>query len=818
MILTLNKRNKMKIQKIKITSFRGIPDEFECILKCNSLVVTGDNGTGKSGIIDAVDFLLTGKIKRLSGEGTKDISQESYGHHIDKKKKDTKIEAEIKFNNQHLTIQRFLAQPKKLHRITGNTGVFNDLKNFLEVGQFSLSRRELLKFIICTDQDRSKAIQELLDISEIEKVRKVINQAYKKLKTKYEGLESTIQDKNQNIKNALGLECSAQINEIRKKINKYREKLKSKKITQWEQDTDILSGVSLQKVSSNISLNKNNFEEMLKFLDQNNESVKADKNLLIQIIKDIRNIKSFEELTKTNDLVELGMKLLTDNTCPLCDINWREKNLLDYLKSKLEKAKNAIQLKKEFQNTTQKIKSYLTDYLSGLEKLLQNIQILQSENLKKELNSAITFVTDYIKLYDDISKKEELIKKIEKEQLPVIDLPNWIHLKKEIDLCLKKMPEENPEDKIYQALISVKNAKKDIQKYQADLRKNNIGLVKKIQNLFERNMESFFKKLYEDIKNDFISYYKYLNADELNFSANMKQQEGSVNLKVDFYNRGEHPPHALHSEGHQDSMGICLFLALMKKIKGDSFSIALLDDVMMSVDIGHRRRLAQLLKKKFPNTQFLITTHDPIWAKELKKLNIVDTSNMLEFRNWSPEGGPEYQIDDPWIKCEEYAKKGKIKESSGLLRSALEEEFQDIAEYLSAKVPFKKDSRWTFGELLDSSLCAFQKALKKAITVADTTNNNENLTKIKEIKERINIAKQEADVDIWILNPMIHYNEWAKFSKDEMITLINNMKALCTAFCFDNDEKEHFIISDHRHNEIALTTTSGKVRFPLKED
>ena len=74
----------MKIHKIKISSFRGIPNDFERELSCKSLVITGNNGTGKSGIIDAVDFLLTGKIKRLLGEGTGSISQEKYGHHIDK--------------------------------------------------------------------------------------------------------------------------------------------------------------------------------------------------------------------------------------------------------------------------------------------------------------------------------------------------------------------------------------------------------------------------------------------------------------------------------------------------------------------------------------------------------------------------------------------------------------------------------------------------------------------------------------------------------------------------------------------------------------
>ncbi len=805
----------MKIQKIKINSFRGIPDKFEYILNCNSLVVTGDNGTGKSGIIDAVDFLLTGKIKRLSGEGTKDISQELYGHHIDKTKIDTKIEAEIKFNNQSLTIQRLLAQPKKLHRIKGNSDIFNSLKKFLEIGQFSLSRRELLKFIICTDQDRSKSIQELLDISEIEKMRKIINLSYKKLQKEYESLNADIQAKKENIKNYLDLELSAQNNEIREKINKYRENLKSEKITQWEQDTDILSGVSFQQITTTTSLNKNNFKQMLRFLDQPNETIKENKNILIKIISNICNIKSFAELTKTNDLVEIGMKLLTDNTCPLCDTDWREKNLLDYLRSKLEKAKNAIRLKTDFCDTTQKIKPYLTNYLDGLRSLLKSINGLQYENLKKELKIAITFVEDYIKLYNDISKKEELIIRIKKEKLPIVDLPNWINLKREIDLCIKSLPDENPAEKMYRALISVKEAKKNIQKYQQGLRKNNINLVRKIQTIFEHRMESFFKKLYEEIKSDFISYYKYLNADELNFSANMKQQEGSVNLKVDFYNRGEHPPHALHSEGHQDSMGICLFLALMKKIKGDSFSIALLDDVMMSVDIGHRRKLAQLLKEKFPNTQFLITTHDPIWAKELKKLNIVDKSNMLEFHNWSPEGGPEYKIDDPWVKCEEYAERGKVRESAGFLRSAVEEEFQNISSNLKAKVPFKKDSNWTFGELLDGSLCAFKNVLKKATTVAKNTNNNENLQKIKEIQEKVNIATKEAEIDRWILNPMNHYNEWANFSKEELTTLIKKMKTLYMAFYFD--EKEYFIISCQRNTEIALTTVSGKISFPLQE-
>ena len=63
----------MKIQKLQINKFRGIVD---LILTPGeeSLVLWGPNGSGKSAVVDAIDFLLTGKIARLLGEGTSGIS------------------------------------------------------------------------------------------------------------------------------------------------------------------------------------------------------------------------------------------------------------------------------------------------------------------------------------------------------------------------------------------------------------------------------------------------------------------------------------------------------------------------------------------------------------------------------------------------------------------------------------------------------------------------------------------------------------------------------------------------------------------------
>ena len=65
--------------------------------------------------------------------------------------------------------------------------------------------------------------------------------------------------------------------------------------------------------------------------------------------------------------------------------------------------------------------------------------------------------------------------------------------------------------------------------------------------------------------------------------------------------------------------GVCLYLALMKRLFGNQFTFALLDDVVMSVDAGHRYQFCKLLKSHFPDTQFVMTTHDRLWAEQIAR-------------------------------------------------------------------------------------------------------------------------------------------------------------------------------------------------------
>jgi recombinational DNA repair ATPase RecF len=97
-------------------------------------------------------------------------------------------------------------------------------------------------------------------------------------------------------------------------------------------------------------------------------------------------------------------------------------------------------------------------------------------------------------------------------------------------------------------------------------------------------------------------------GDEVKFTAKLTPSEGKLDFAVNFYERGLFPPAAFHSEGHQDGMGVCLYLALMKRLFGDRFTIALLDDVVMSVDAGHRYQFLPIIKDPF--SEHAIHYHD----------------------------------------------------------------------------------------------------------------------------------------------------------------------------------------------------------------
>jgi len=72
------------------------------------------------------------------------------------------------------------------------------------------------------------------------------------------------------------------------------------------------------------------------------------------------------------------------------------------------------------------------------------------------------------------------------------------------------------------------------------------------------------------------------------------------------------------SESHLNSLGICLFLASAKLFNKVSHFLVL-DDIVTSFDLGHRRRLIRLLKEQFGDWQIILLTHEHLWFEMIRR-------------------------------------------------------------------------------------------------------------------------------------------------------------------------------------------------------
>ena len=100
-------------------------------------------------------------------------------------------------------------------------------------------------------------------------------------------------------------------------------------------------------------------------------------------------------------------------------------------------------------------------------------------------------------------------------------------------------------------------------------------------------------------------------------------------------------------------MGVCLYLTLMKRLLSDGFHFAVLDDVVMSIDQDHRKQVCRLLNNRFSGTQFIITMHDKVWAKQMQTDGLVKPKSGVAFHSWSVQSGPIFeQIAEVWDQIE----------------------------------------------------------------------------------------------------------------------------------------------------------------------
>ena len=164
-----------KVQRLVMHAFRGVPGEMTVDFgKGDSIVVYGDNGTGKSTIADALEWYFTGGIELLSHEGRQHAVRYVGGE------SDGVTSVEVVTNGT-----------------LGGKVVFPDERpaeafHALRRETFLLRGRTLADFINKTKTEKWKALVEILGLDAIESLREDLQRARNELRKMSKAAEDEV--------------------------------------------------------------------------------------------------------------------------------------------------------------------------------------------------------------------------------------------------------------------------------------------------------------------------------------------------------------------------------------------------------------------------------------------------------------------------------------------------------------------------------------------------------------------------------------------------------------------------------------------------
>ncbi|MBN1693121.1 MAG: AAA family ATPase [Dehalococcoidales bacterium] len=785
----------MKIFELDIENVRGIPN-LSLRPGGKNLVVWGLNGSGKSAVVDAIDFLLTGHISRLIGEGTGDISLAKHGHHILHKQEEAMVRALIKLDlvKEPIEIKRHMDKPTDVE-----INCEKDSKEFVEFvlwnaqrGQHVLARREILKYIHSEAGNRAKRIQELLNLSDIESIRgalvSVKHRAEEENRTSQHGVKVAEAAINQTVG-----EKSFSQQSILDYSNKNRKTLGGNALTKVT-TINIQKDIRKPADSSNvIGMNSAQFDRVLENVNSEISPEQKEKRAIIdkklrKIIQEIRSDKDSLKKSARLQLTQAGIRLIdTDGSCPLCDTPWKPGELLNYLKEKIKKGKQIAENNEAINEMCNELSSHFEQLSSSLKTLIQataKIELVQEKALLvewlKQLEGLSVLINNPIEKYP-----------IQEEE---IDIITNLKASKKIDQVLvnikkvvkERVPDLTPELSAWTSLVQLTENLKALETAKVKLEQSNKYLKRAtiLHDSFHTARDKIMGVLYDTVRDRFVELYRQLhNEDESKFTAVLKPVGPALDFEVDFYNCGSHPPHALHSEGHQDSMGICLYLALAENLNKGLINLIILDDVVMSVDNEHRKKLCSLLSTSFPEKQFIITTHDRTWANQLKAEGLVKSNELIEFNNWNIDTGPQVSYDVIlWDKIAECLGKGDVPNAAFYLRRGLESFFCETCDSLEASIKYNIQQKWELGDWCPAVLKQYRNLVKQGKNAANSWSDEEALKKLDE-REKISAAIFEtSQAEQWNINEEVHYNSWKDSQKEDFYPVVEAFKDLCSLF------------------------------------
>lgn len=656
------------LKTLTIEHLRGSMIPFDLSFEAGKklTIVYGENGTGKSTICDAFEFLGNGKVGSLDNRGLGKTTR--YWPSLGKQPGDVAVTLEMRDSSScraKLVKGEVVAIPL-------------ETRPRVEV----LRRSQILSLIEAKPGDRYAAIRRFIDVSGVEASEGALRELIRGLKGNREVAIARVQENQDSI---LQFWESAGKPDLDPLI---WADIESKRDPDAS-DAEIVALTALQAAYSRLGeypASLKSAKESVQLAKEETSSAKKKNDDCIQTIA--------ADAEQVIGVLESACSYLQvhpqPTTCPLCESTESVQGLNQRINERL----NAF-------STLRAAQSKVKTTRANLDHSEQQLDSLKN-SIKKHLDAFEKSVAGF-------SWSSDI-------ELPIASLPQDVE---ELETWLARTSHLTAKWKIAEALRQDKKQFLNTLSLALKTYSDNFQAQKDLDVLIprlERTMEIveeerriFSDGILADIATEVGRIYEEVHKGEgLNKISLLldPDKRASLEISTSFCGQTDTPPQAYFSESHLDTLGLCVFLALAG-LDNPENTILVLDDVLASVDEPHVDRLIEMLYAQASRFRHcVIATHYRPWKHKLQWGWLKNGQcQFVELARWTNLQGltmiktlPDIErlkmlLDDespdPQLVC---AKAGYIFEAALNFLTLLYE----------CAVPRKSEDRYTIGDLLPS--------------------------------------------------------------------------------------------------------------------
>lgn len=670
------------LERLTIAHLRGAVTSFELTFEHGKklTIIYGENGTGKSTICDALEFMSKGRVGSLDNRGLGRTNQ--YWSTVDKSLNDVRVTLKTATATCQATVGKsaVVVQPEAA-------------RPRVEV----LRRSHILSLLEATPGERYNAIRRFVDVSSIEEAEQTLRQLIKELKGSRDLAAARILENRESITQFWQAAGSPGANPLTWAAAEAQRDPESA-------DPELAALTALETAYLQLSAHPNRLLAATEALEQARvaaEAAQAEATVQLQAVA--------QDAGETVEVLQAAQRYLQQlpepTTCPVCGSADRVQGLASRVEQRLgafaalqQVLARKAQAEAQFVQAQQQRESFAAVARA-------DVAAFEQARAAFQWSPAVRLPADPAPLS---------VRALDAWLAATAELPaQWRQAatvrqsKGQFRAALKK------------ALITLSTNTDGQDELDALLPR-----LERALEIVEEERKTFSDLLLSKIACEVARIYEAVHPGEglntISLELDAKKR-ASLEISSRFAGKSGRPPQAYFSQSHLDTLGLCIFLALAG-LDDPANTILVLDDVIASVDEPHIDRLIEMLYAETARFRHcIITTHYGPWKHKLRWGWLKSGHcHFVELSRWTTTGGmklvrsvPDVERlkallaespPDPQLVC---AKAGVI----------LEAALDFLTVLYGCAVPRRQEPRYTLGELLPAVKGKLRKALRTEVLI-----------------------------------------------------------------------------------------------------